>query len=597
MATFSENWELESIFPGGSESQVFLKFVEKLEGDITKVTKTLLRIGNALEDHSTIVSLLSDIQDLMLRTKHASSFTFCLTAQDVTDLKARSLHGRSKQNEANIQNLLFKFAKEISDIPLEQWQKIVSIPEIRPVRFQLDEMRKQVAERLPSSQEELIADFAVEGYHSWMSLYTTLIQKIRIPFEYEGKVEHFTVGRLERILSNSNRQIREQAFIKYTEAFQENEEVFSSILNNLAGFRLKMYKHRGWNSVLKESLGLNRMSQSTLDVMWVAIANSREKFSQYYKRKAELLGIDKLSWFDLQASVTDASSTLNFTNGVNFILQRFRSFSPKMAEFATMAFDEKWVETENRPNKSAVGFHTGFPLNKQSRILKTYFGTARNVATLAHELGHGYHHYLISDMPPFAQQYGLNLAETASIFAELLVMNGLIEIETSKNEQISLLDSKIQMTAEYFFNAYTCYLFEERFYEERKTGPLSPHRLNELMIATQKAAFGDIFETYHPYYWASKFHLYITKSSFFNFPYTFGYLFSSGILAKALKERDGFDATFENILRESASSTVEELAEKHLNVDLRESEFWNCSVGLILSDIDKYLMLTDYENV
>lgn len=370
MAAFSENWELESIFPGGSESQVFLKFVEKLEEDLTKVTKTIFR-------------------------KHASSFTYCLTAQDVTDLEAKSLHGRSKQNEANIQNLLFKFAVKISDIPPKQWQKLVSSPEIRSVRFQLDEMRKQVTERLPSSQEELIADFAVEGYHSWMSLYTTLIRQIRIPFEHEGKAEHFTVGRLESMLSNSNRQIREQAFITYTEAFQENEEVFTSILNNLAGFHLKMYKHRDWNSVLKESLDLNRMSQSTLDAMWAAIANSREKFSQYFKRKAVLLGIDKLSWFDLQASVSDASSTLNFTNGVNFILQRFRSFSPKLAEFATKAFDEKWVETENRPKKTAVGFHTGFPLNKQSRIFKTYFGTARNIATLAHELGHGYHQYLI----------------------------------------------------------------------------------------------------------------------------------------------------------------------------------------------------------
>ncbi|MBP1994676.1 M3 family oligoendopeptidase [Paenibacillus eucommiae] len=593
MVTLSEKWELESIFPGGSESQVFLKFVEKLEEDITEVTNTVHRMGSTLGDHSVLIGFLRDIQNLMLRTKHASSFTYCMTSQDVTDQKAKSLHGRSKQNEANLQILLFKFAEKISEIHPEQWQELVSISEIRPIRFPLDEMRQQVIERLPSSQEELIDDFAVEGYHSWMSLYTALIRRMRIPFEQEGKTECFSVERLEGVFFSSNRQEREQAFFSYSEAFRENEEVFSSILNNLAGFRLKMYKHRGWNSVLKESLGLNRMSQPTLESMWEAVASSREKFSHYFKRKAELMGIDKMSWFDFQTSISDASSILNFTDGVNFILERFRGFSPKMAEFAAKAFEEKWVEAENRPQKSPMGFHTGFPLIKQSRIFKTYFGTAQNIATLAHELGHGYHQYIISDMPPLAQKYGLNLAETASIFSELLVMNGFIEMETSKSEQIALLDSKIKMNAEYFFNVYTCYLFEEKFYAERKAGPLSPHRLNELMIEAQKAAYGDVFETYNAYFWASKFHLYITKSSFFNFPYTFGFLFSSGIYAKSLEEGKGFEVTYENLLRESASMTVEELAAKHLGVDLREAEFWENAVRLVMSDIDKFLELTE----
>jgi oligoendopeptidase F len=593
MVVWAEKWDLESIFPGGSESQAFLKFVEKLEEDMTEVTKTVQGIGNTLEDLTVWIGFLRDIQNLMLRTKQASSFTYCLTAQDVTDQKAKTLHGRSKQYEANLQILLFNFAEKISEIHSDQWQDIVSNSEIRSIRFPLEEMRQQVIERLPSSQEELINDFAVEGYHSWMSLYTTLIRRMRIPFESEGKSELYTVEKSERIFSSSNRQEREQAFLNYSEAFKENEEVYSSILNNLAGFRLKMFNHRGWNSVLKESLGLNRMSQQTLEAMWEAVAGSREKFSHYFKRKAELMGIDKMSWFDLKTSISETSSVLSFTDGVNFILERFREFSPRMAEFAAKAFEERWVETENRPLKSSMGFHTGFPLNKQSRIFKTYYGTAQNIATLAHELGHGYHQFLISEMPPLAQKYGLNLAETASILSELLVMNGFIEMETSKSEQITLLDSKITLNTEYFFNVYTCYLFEEKFYEERKVGPIGPLRLNELMIEAQKAAYGDVFEAYHPYYWASKFHLYITKSSFFNFPYTFGFLFSSGIYAKALANGERFDVTFENLLRESASMTVEELAAKHLGVDLREAEFWENAVELVISDIDKFLELTE----
>lgn len=592
MTALSARWELESIFPGGSESRELLTFMEQLERDLAAFLPIIQRIDSTAEDHSILIGLVDDIQQFNLRTKHASSFTYCLTAQDVTDQKAKSLHGRSKQNEATLQTILSKFAEKIAEMDPEQWQAFVAAREIQPVRFQLDEMRRQALERLSPAQEGIVDDLAVEGYHSWMSLYTTLIRRMQIPYEQEGKSEQYTVERIERMFASLNRQEREQAFSNYTAAFRENEEVFASVLNNLAGFRLKMYKYRGWHSVLKESLGLNRMSETTLDAMWGAIDRSREKFAAYFKRKAACLGIEKMSWLDLQTSLSTTFTTFDFADGVNFILEQLRGFSPTMAEFTAKAFAEQWVETENRPQKSPVGFHVGFPLIKQSRIYKTYHGTAQNIATLAHEIGHGYHQYVISEMPPLAQKYGLNLAETASIFCEMLVMNGFIARRTSKEEQIFLLDAKIKTSVSYFFDVYSCYVFEKRFYEERKAGSLSPGRLNELMIGAQKAAYGNQLETYHPYYWASKFHLYITRSSFFNFPYTFGFLFSSGIYAKALEEGEAFGETFENILRESASMTVEELALKHLNIDLRDPAFWEGSVRMILSDIDRFLKLT-----
>lgn len=589
----SETWNLDSIFPGGSESEAFSRFIQELEEDMA-VAKTRLRNSfDSSADHSVYLDFLRDLQQFMLRTKQAASYTYCLTAQDVTDQRAKALHGRSKQNEADLQILLFKFAEKIAEIPHEQWQELVSMDEIQPILFSLNEMRQQILEKLPSAQEELIDDLAVEGYHSWMSLYTTLIRRMQIPYEQDGKVQQYSVERLEREFSSSNREERERAFIHYSQAFRGEEEVFANILNNMTGFRLKMYKHRGWNSVLQESLGLNRMSQATLEAMWAAVTRSRENFSRYFKRKAELLGLDKMSWFDVHTSVGSSSSVLPFTDGVSFILERFRGFSPLMAEFAVKAFDEKWVETEDRPHKSPVGFHAGFPLIKQSRIFKTYYGNSQNVATLAHELGHAYHQSLINEMPPLAQKYGLNLAETASILSESLVMNGLIQRGTSKNEQLSLLDARIKMSAEYLCNVFTCYLFEKSLYEERVAGPLSPQRLSELMVEAQKAAYGDVFEQYNPYFWASKFHLYITRHSFFNYPYTFGFLFSTGIYAQSMEAGREFEHTYANLLRESASMTVEQLAAKHLGVDLQKAEFWENAVKLVTADIDQFLGMTE----
>ncbi|GIP33209.1 M3 family oligoendopeptidase [Paenibacillus sp. J2TS4] len=592
MTVWAQQWELDSIFPGGSDSVEFIDFLMSLEEDMAEMKTRLDQMGSQLGEQPVLVDLLRSIQDLMLRSKHAFSFTYCLTAQDVTDQKAKMLHGRAKQNEANLQMVLSSLGGKLALIESVRWRTLISSNEIRTIRFPLEEMRELVKDWLAPAQEGLISDLAVEGYHSWMSLYTAIIRKMRIPFEQEGKQKLWTVEKLERVFASTNRQEREQAFTKYSEAFKENEEVISSCLNNLAGFRLKIYKHRGWDSVLKESLDLNRMSQRTLERMWDAVEGSKDRFSRYFARKAELLGVDKLSWFDLQAPLFNNTTVYSLADGVQFILQQFRRYSSSLADFTAKAFEQQWVETENRPNKSPVGFHAGFPLIKQSRIYKTYYGTPRDVATLAHELGHGYHQSIISELPPLAQKYGLNMAETASIFSERIVMNGLVQAETNQQGRAALLDLQIKNSVEYFFNVYTCYLFEKKLYEERKKGPASTHCLNEWMVEAQKKAFGNVFETYHPYYWASKFHLYISRNSFFNYPYTFGYLFSCGIYTIAQEEGADFENKYENLLRDSASMTAEQLAAQHLGIDLTRPEFWEQAVESIVADVDEFMEWT-----
>ena len=178
--------------------------------------------------------------------------------------------------------------------------------------------------------------------------------------------------------------------------------------------------------------------------------------------------------------------------------------------------------------------------------------------------------------------YAMNVAETASTFAEMIVADAAVKNAKDEEETLALLDDKIQRTVALLMNIHARFLFETRFYEERKRGPVSVETLNDLMEGAQKEAYCDALDEYHPLFWASKLHFFITSVPFYNFPYTFGYLFSLGIYAQALEEGKGYEEKYIDLLRDTASMTVEDLAAKHLEVDLVQKDFWEKAVKICI---------------
>jgi oligoendopeptidase F len=262
-----------------------------------------------------------------------------------------------------------------------------------------------------------------------------------------------------------------------------------------------------------------------------------------------------------------------------------------MATFSERAFAEGWIEVEDRQGKRPGGFCTSLPLSEQTRIFMTFSGTADNVSTLAHELGHAYHQHVMDDMPMLLQDYAMNVAETASTLAEMIVMEATIQQATTKEEKISLLDQKIQNAVAFYMNIHARYLFETRFYALRKQGLVSSEQLDELMVEAQKEAYTDALSEYHKSFWASKLHFYITEVPFYNFPYTFGYLFSAGLYAYSQTTTD-FEEKYIALLRDTGNMSVEQLAMKHLQVDVTTPAFWRDAVAYTVKDVELFLELT-----
>lgn len=600
MMKYSLTWDLESIFPGGSDSaelQEKLTLLDKQADEFTQHAKEW-EYQTDKPNYTALADMLTLHDALMDGISQTYTFVEALQAENVHDKKTGALFGKVSALSSRYKTAQTILTKKFVSIPDEEWSQLIELPEFSPIAFVLTETRAEGKELLSEQEEKLINDLAVDGFEGWSNHYDSLVAKISIPFEEEdGTITHLSAGQAQnKMYGDPDPAVREKLFVEWEKAWQENTSLFADTLNHLSGFRLANYKAHGISDYLKKPLAYNRMKKETLDAMWKAISDNKQPFVDYLNRKAQLFGKEQLAWQDIEAPVIVGNARPKkypYDEGAEFVLGNFRKFSNKMADFAQYAFDNKWIEVEDRPGKAPGGYCAGLPETKESRIFMTYSQSANEVATLAHELGHAFHSDVMKDLPPMNQQYAMNVAETASTFAEMIVSDATVKEATSKEEKITLLDNKMQNALAMFMNIHARFLFETRFYAERQEGIVTEERISELMIGAQNEAFKGALSNNHPTFWASKLHFYISDVSFYNFPYTFGYLFSLGIYNRSLEEGTGFEDKYIELLQDTGRMTTEDLAQKHLNVDLTQPDFWEAGISLVKKDVEAFLELTE----
>lgn len=589
MKDLTQVWDLESIFPGGSSSAELEEWLEGLAADIAG----LQDLAFAGRDAGQWRQAMETIQDIAARLHQAAAFIHCLGARDVKDERAKLLNGRLQQLKASLDSVMTVLDEKLMAVSDADWQRLLETPELAPVAFPLDERRTNAREKMPAQQEKLANDLAVDGYHGWSNLYNMVTGRISIPWEREGKEAALSVGQAANVFADPDPKVRAAMAEKWEEAWGNEAELCAGALNHLGGFRLNLYRHRGWDQIHKEPLTYNRMRPETLDVMWETVEKNKDVFVQFLKRKKQLLGLEEMSWFDVGAPLGKVHKKYTYEEACNFVAEQFAGISPRMAEFTAGAIKKRWVEAEDRPGKRDGAFCTSFPVSKETRVFMTFAGTPGNVSTLAHELGHAFHQHVMTDLPFLTQRYPMNVAETASTFAEMIVADAAVKNAATREEKIALLGGKVRSSISFFMDIHARFLFETAFYRRRRRGPVGVDELNRLMLDAQQKAFGNSLDQWHPHFWCSKLHFYITYVPFYNFPYTFGYLFSAGVYALARDAAHGFEERYINLLRDTGRMRVEDLAARHLGVDLTRPEFWQQAVDMAAADAREFLKLTD----
>jgi oligoendopeptidase F len=385
--------------------------------------------------------------------------------------------------------------------------------------------------------------------------------------------------------------VRRAALSGANRAFEAQEDVFAACLNAISGTRLALCARRGVH-FLEPALFDAGLTRAALDALLDAVSARRELPRRYLRRKAALLGRPRLGFQDLEAPLPLApAARVSFDEARERVLAAFRARYPAFASFAAGAFARRWIDWSARPGKRPGGFCSTSPRIDESRIFMTFGGSAGDVSTLAHELGHAWHGQLVRGLGPWARRYPMTLAETASTFAEQMLNDAALEdAEAAPATRLEVLDRRLRDAAAFLLNLPMRFEFERRLYEERARGELPPALLCERMLEAQRAWYGDALDAdeLDPWFWASKLHFYIAGISFYNFPYTFGYLFSVGLAARARAEGAAFLPRVEALLRDAGRDGAVPLARRHLGAELESADFWHACIDAIEADFARF---------
>jgi len=574
-------WDLTSYFPEFNGGEM-LQFKEALRQDVEALKQNavaLAPLDNANAPDWEGIFLRHE--DLLRRMSHLGSYISCLASSDARNeayLKEEAALARLRAEIAKVRIELLRAVKNSSE---ETLASFTARPSLAGAQNYLNRLREEARRAMAPEKEVLATDLGVDGIQAWGRLYDTMASKLEFDMVYpDGRRARLPMSQRRSLMDHPDRDVRKAAFDGGNAAWQTMEDTAAAALNSIAGTRLTLNRHRSVEHFLEIALFQAAISRKTLDAMLDALRADIEIPRRILRFKATQMGQACVAWYDLGAPLDlPDHQKLSWEQAKEAVAASFVRAYPALADFFHGEVIKKsWIDWEPRAGKRPGGFCTTSMLSKESRIFMTYNESLGDVLTLAHESGHAFHGYLMRDARPYARGYPMTLAETASTFGEQVLMNGwLDDPSVSDGQKALMLDVEIGHGAVYLLDIPVRYEFEKAFYEERKTGELSISRLKELMVATQRQVVGDLLESggEDPYLWASKLHFYITGITFYNFPYTFGYLLSRGLYAMFRKEGDAFLPKYEAFLRLAGSDTAENVVRRTVGRELEAPEFWS----------------------
>jgi oligoendopeptidase F len=573
-------WDLTSYFPAFNGPEM-LQFKEAIRKDVAALRQRAAGLPT-LNDESASAweAILLDNEDLSRRMSHLNSYVSCLASSDAHNEAYRNEEAELTRSRAELAKVRIELLRAFKNIPEQAFADFLKKPSLSGARNYLNRLCEEAGRAMSSDKETLATDLGIDGIQAWGQLYDTVSSKLEFDMVFpDGTRKKLPMSQRRSLLDNPDRRVRKGAFDGGNAAWQTIEDAAASALNAIAGTRLTLNRHRGINHFLDIALFQAAITRQTLDAMFEALYANLEVPQRILRFKAKLMGRQAVSWYDLGAPLDLPNpEKLSWEKAKSMVGDSFSRAYPALGDFFRgQVIAKNWVDWEPRAGKRPGGFCTSSMLSKESRIFMTYNESLGDVLTLAHESGHAYHGFLMRDLRPFARGYPMTLAETASTFGEQVLMNGCLDDPTLTDRHKALmLDVEVGHGAIYLLDIPVRYEFEKAFYEERAKNPVSVSRVKQLMIDTQRRVLGDILESggEDPYFWASKLHFYITGLTFYNFPYTFGYLLSRGLYAMFKKQGASFLPKYEEFLRLAGSDTAENVVKRAVGEDIEQATFW-----------------------
>lgn len=578
-------WDLTAEYPGPESAEVEndLQRLDSLLEEIEALTVALAghEQPEAIAAAQRVYQRCVTLQELL---GNVTVYADCLLSVDSGDEAAQSLRGRLLNYQKRSAELLQPLAQFVNQASDETIAAYLSDPAVREAEFLVRHARRRRHERLPLEQEQLISALSQDGIHAWGRMYTQLSATMTCEVSAGGETRRLGLAQAAALLQQPDEEIRRNAWRGINDAWERQEEVCAAALNAIAGWRLEVCRKRSHAQpvhFLHAPLHENRIERATLDALLTAAEEARPLAGRAALALARASGRDQLGPWDLRAPAPAAGGerAISFSEGLELIAEAYGEVHPEMGEFARMMGATRWIEGTRGPRKRPGAYCTRFAKSRTPRVYMNYAGSAADVVTLAHELGHAFHSWVMRDLPASQRGYGMALAETASTFGEAAVRDVLQRRGRTDAEKLSYAWEDVAGIQTFLLNIPVRFSFERTFHQRRAEAPLRPSELKHLMTEAWREWYGDVMCEADPMFWASKLHFFISGRSLYNFPYLFGYLFSMNLYLRRDEREHDFYRRYVDLLRDTGRMSAEDLAAKHLGADLTRPEFWSAIVS------------------
>ena len=534
------------------------------------------------------MTLSAELQETQGRVGYYAMLRF---SENTADPDRGALMMRVQERSTSLATRLVFFELEWAAVDEARVAELLTDPRLDFCAHHLRSMHRYRDHLLGESEEQLLTEKSVSGASAWVRLFDeqTSAITVELPGELVGSDEPTAEAPLEAglsMLQHPDRDVRRTAAEAVTVGLEPGLRTRGFIFNTLLLDKSTDDRLRRYPSWISERNLANEASDESVQALVDAVVGRYELPRRWYRLKAQVLGVDRLADYDRMASVAEDETTIGWSEARTVVLDAYRSFSPELADVATRFFSENWIDAPTRPGKRPGAFCAYTVPSHHPYLLLNWTSRPRDVATLAHELGHGLHAYLAREQGVFHQSTPLTLAETASVFGEAVTNNALLDQLDDPGARFALLASTLEDSIATVFRQIAMNRFEDAVHTARRgEGELSVDRFGELWVESQSAMLGDSVELTEGYrtWWSYIPHFIGTPG--YVYAYAYGQLLALSVYARYQERGDEFVPAYLELLRAGGSMAPEELG-RIVDCDLEDPGFWDAGLDIIDGQLD-----------
>ena len=579
-------WDLSDLYPAMDSDALKRDLAASRERSEAFQVRWRGKLAGAAEsDAAGLAEATTEFEALEELLGRIISYAGLVYSGDTSDPARAKFFGDIQSNVTDISSRLLFFPLELNRVDDALMDAAMDRePTLGHYRPWIVDLRKDKPYQLEDRVEELFHEKAVTGRGAWNRLFDETLSSLRFTVDGDDLALEATLN----LLQDPDREKRRKAAGALANVFSDNLRTFTLITNTLAKDKEISDRWRGFTDVADSRHLANRVEREVVDALSLAVTDAYPAIShRYYAMKAKWLGLDVLDYWDRNAPLPDSSRRdISWDEARSTVLSAYSGFAPEMATIADRFFVNNWIDAAIRPGKAPGAFaHPTVP-GVHPYVLLNYMGKPRDVMTLAHELGHGVHQVLAGRQGALMAATPLTLAETASVFGEMLTFRSLLDQAKTKAERKTLLASKVEDMINTVVRQIAFYQFERALHEERRQGELTSERIGELWVEVQGRSLGsairlgDGYETYWTYV------PHFIHSPFYVYAYAFGDCLVNSLYAVYEHSESGFQEKYFEMLKAGGTKHHSELL-KPFGLDASDPAFWSKGLAMISGFIDE----------